>query len=758
MTGRERTQAQLLVIAELSLASMSVASVLALRRVFEDGTFLPSAIAAVLVAHLIAAFLRRRKVPHATAIFATAAASILFVTWVRLRDTATLGLLPSPDTLSVGRLQIREAIDVFSEVTPPAPVMPGFVILACFGAWMVAFASDTAAFRARAHLEAIIPGATLFIFGGALGTGGNRLGVAALFIGSALLHWLAQRALAATSAPAWLATERGSGARPLLRLGSALVALVVLAAVVIGPHLPGAQAKAIVPWRAADREAPDSRVTVSPLVDIQTRLVEQSDVIVFRVKATERAYWRLTSLEEFNGQQWTSNGQYRPAIGRLGSDVDTSAARFRMMQASFSIEALSQFWLPSPFRPVRLDGASARYDTDSNSLLTEEETATDQEYDVTAAVPVLTDEQLAQVAPIAPRPVVAEYMQLPQGFSPAVQQEAGRAVRGAETQYQKALALQNYFRSDAFTYDLTVDRDHDEDALERFLFQTRRGYCEQFAAAYAVMARVVGLPARVAVGFTPGELDPETGEYVVRGYNAHAWPEVYLDGYGWVAFEPTPGRGMPGAQEYTGIPEAQAQSGDPSTATTVPAQGSAPLDTTTTTAAPPVAPPAVPSVEDDSGLPWIRPLLMVLAILVGVPLLWIAGLAARRVLHRRRRRHGATTAPARVLVAWDEATEALARAGAPPNPWETASEFASRAAGATGIDRRPLLGLAGLTTQVIYGTDEIPDDVAEQAVAVARTVEEETGQLRDGRTRLRLLLDPRPPVRTHREHVEVTNS
>jgi transglutaminase-like putative cysteine protease len=755
MNGRERTQAQLLIVAELSLASMSVASVLALRRVFEDGSFLPPTIAAVLVAHLVAALLRRRKVPHATAIFATAVASVLFVTWVRLRGTATFGVLPSPDTLSIARLQIREAIDIFSEVTPPAPVVPGFVILACFGAWMVAFAADTAAFRARAHLEAIIPGATLFIFGGALGTGGNRLGVAALFIGSALLHWLAQRSLAATSAPAWLASERGSGARPLLRLGAGLVVLVVLAAVVIGPHLPGAQAKAIVPWRAADRETPDSRVTVSPLVDIQSRLVEQSDVIVFRVKATERAYWRLTSLEEFNGRQWTSNGQYRPAIGRLGADVDTSAARFRVMRASFAIKALSQFWLPAPFRPVALDGAAARYDTDSNSLLTEEETAADQEYEVTAAVPVLTDEQLAQVAPIAPRPVVAEYMQLPEGFSPAVQQEAGRAVRGAETQYQKAMALQTYFRGGSFTYDLTVDRDHDEDALERFLFQTKRGYCEQFAAAYAAMARVVGLPARVAVGFTPGELDPASGEYVVRGYNAHAWPEVYLDGYGWVAFEPTPGRGMPGAQEYTGVPEAQAQAGNPTTATTVPAQGSAPVESTTSTTAPTASDPAAPSVDDGSGATWVRPLLIALAVVIGLPLLWIGALAALRAVRRRRRRQAATSAPARILVAWDEATEALARAGAPPNPWETASEFAARAAGATGIDRLPLLGLAGLTTQIVYGTGEIPDEIAEQAVAVARTVEDETGQLLDGRTRLRLLVDPRPPVRTHREHVEV---
>src|SRR5690606_19777157 len=100
--------------------------------------------------------------------------------------------------------------------------------------------------------------------------------------------------------------------------------------------------------------------------------------------------------------------------------------------------------------------------------------------------------------------------------------------------------------------------------------------CEQFAGAFAAMARSIGLPARVAVGFTQGETDPaEDGLYVVRGEHAHAWPEVYLAGAGWVAFEPTPGRGMPFAESYTGVEPAQAAPGSPAESESV---------TTTTTA------------------------------------------------------------------------------------------------------------------------------------------------------------------------------
>jgi transglutaminase-like putative cysteine protease len=186
------------------------------------------------------------------------------------------------------------------------------------------------------------------------------------------------------------------------------------------------------------------------------------------------------------------------------------------------------------------------------------------------------------------------------------------------------------------------------------------------------MARVIGLPARVAIGFTPGEWDGT--RFVVHGFNGHAWPEVYLDGYGWVAFEPTPGRGIPGTQSYTGIPEQQADPGNPGSATT--------LQTTTTTAAaaggggtsttaPPDASSGAPQGEQHDTSPWPRRLLVALLLVVFVPLLWAGTLAGVRSARRRRRAQAATTPESRVLLAWDEVTEALALAGTPRQPWET---------------------------------------------------------------------------------------
>ncbi len=122
------------------------------------------------------------------------------------------------------------------------------------------------------------------------------------------------------------------------------------------------------------------------------------------------------------------------------------------------------------------------------------------------------------------------------------------------------LALQNHFQG----YDYSLDVDSGQGAtIGRFL-RARRGSAQEFSSTFTLMARAVGVPARVAVGFTwgdpVGEPDLETGRqtYVVSDRHAHAWPEVYFDGLGWVAFEPTPGRGAPSSVGYAGVTPQQA--------------------------------------------------------------------------------------------------------------------------------------------------------------------------------------------------------
>jgi hypothetical protein len=170
------------------------------------------------------------------------------------------------------------------------------------------------------------------------------------------------------------------------------------------------------------------------------------------------------------------------------------------------------------------------------------------EYRVQAARPTPTFEQLSEV--VYDEATLARWTALPREY-PALRAQADEvfAEAGAETVVEQALALQDWFARDGgFTYDLDVPALRGDDALERFVLEDQVGYCEYFATGMAVMLREAGIPARVAVGFLPGQIteeaDPAAGrelhEFTVSTRDAHAWVEVLFPDYGWVTFEPTP--------------------------------------------------------------------------------------------------------------------------------------------------------------------------------------------------------------------------
>lgn len=746
--GHASRAASMQLAAEAALTAMTCTAAFGLIRLFTDGSFVPEVLTAAIVAHVLAAVARRQGWSVGATAAVAGLGAIVVLPWLLLADTTAYGI-PTGGTLDAARRAVSEAWSQFGDVVAPTPVLLGFVVAAALGVWGMAFLADTAAFRANGVVEAMIPSATLFVFGSALGADRARAQCTALFLASLLAFWLTARAHQQLSSPQWMARDEGRGTRSLLRSGAALGGLCVLAALVVGPNLPGADEQALIPWRASDRDDGGSRVTVSPLVDIRTRIVDQADVEVFRVESAVRSYWRLTALETFDGRIWSSSRRYRRADGELGSAVSEELLPTAVTEQAFDIRGLSSIWLPAAFRPVGIDGTPARYDDESGSLLTEDLTVTGLTYTVESAVPTLAAAELAAADTAVPEEIAGTYLTLPASFPESVRALAATVVDGATTPYERARRLQDFFRSGEFVYDLAVERGHSGSDLERFLFELRRGYCEQFAGAYAAMARAIGLPARVGVGFTPGD-DVGPGAYSVRGYHGHAWPEVFLAGFGWIAFEPTPGRGIPGGEAYTGVPEAQAAPGDPNTGTT--------LATTTTSAAPAAGPDATTSIpagpqndenvtggDDEERAPsvWPKRLLIVALVLVLIPLLWTSVVFAVNRLRRWRRRTAASAGASRVEVAWDEAGEALTRVGVAPRPWETPEELADR----TPIAANEVRALAAITTSARYAPEDLDpgDELVTSAVLTAREVEKQAAARLDGRGRLRALFDPRRP-------------
>ena len=253
---------------------------------------------------------------------------------------------------------------------------------------------------------------------------------------------------------------------------------------------------------------------------------------------------RAFTLSTFDGRGWSRSGvdqvfPFDPGswLGADGSVLDPASE----LDVQVQVESLSETRLPiSTFpRTVSIDG-SWSYDPQRDEVVGSQATTAGQTYTMQVAVQNLTAAELS-AAGIGQPPGGEDYLQVPTTQHLAdITARAHQVVGDAATAYDKAMALQQYFRSGAnFVYDPKVPPATSQDAVWDFL-QSRHGYCVQFASAMTMMARILGIPARVAVGFLPGTATGNPGEYAVSGKDAHAWPELYFAGYGWVRFEPTP--------------------------------------------------------------------------------------------------------------------------------------------------------------------------------------------------------------------------
>jgi len=717
--------------AEAGLVAMSLAAAVGMGRLFADASFLPVVLLAVVLSHGVPLLCRRTGVGPLGTLAVSAVGLVLFVTWV---IEPHVSLVPSLATWQAASVDLREAWGRFSEVVAPARVTRGFLLGAVLGSWVSSFVADLFAFRARTRLEAVVPSFTVFLFGALLGSDRHRLAAALLYLGAVLAFVVLAEISAAPRARPWLSGGRRPGERALLRSGVGMGALALVLAVVVGPQLPGAGAQGVLGVADGNGRKSGTRVTLSPLVDIRGRLVGQSTVELFTVATETPTYWRITSLDRFDGTIWSSLSNYRPAGTRLPSvGADASRGGTTKSTQEFEISGLSSIWLPAAYRPERLSpSGKVRFDPDSGSLATDKATSDGLRYTVESSLPRLTAEELTSVGTGVPPDIAARYLEIPANLSRQVRREAQRIAGNEISPYRRAKALQDWFR-DNFTYNLQVPAGHDASAMDDFL-ESRQGYCEQFAGTYAAMARSLGLPARVAVGFTAGTKEAD-GRWHVTGKEAHAWPEVYLNGYGWVAFEPTPGRGLPGAENYTQVPPAQAADAP---ATTVPDTAVPPEEVEP---APEPATPATPLPAERS-VTGART--AVVGALVALIVFYLAGVPLAKRRRQRARRARAATPADRVLVAWAEATEDMAAAGMAVRTEETAAEFAHRVCRAAGPAGPALVRLADDSSAAAWSAGGVAPEVAGRSEVEAANVATALAAQASRVERIRRALDPRP--------------
>lgn len=299
----------------------------------------------------------------------------------------------------------------------------------------------------------------------------------------------------------------------------------------------------------------DPVAVVNPLVDLRSRLTNGANDELFHVDADEPSYWRITTLPHYDGATF---GLPERPLERLDDETavetnpDLEDGGNRTIRQQVEIALLGGRLVPAAGIPVQAEGTSdgepielSMY-ADAMSLLASDDLEAGDRFEIVSAAPQLDPNQLR--AATTANPPDSIYIEVPDEITDTVSELAAEVTADATTPYDAALALQNWFRSE-FEYSLEVQPGHGGGALRAFIDE-RVGYSEQFAVAFAVFARTLGIPSQVAVGFTPGVLDGD-GWYRVTGANAHAWPEIWFDDIGWVQFEPTPGREAPGIHTGT---------------------------------------------------------------------------------------------------------------------------------------------------------------------------------------------------------------
>ncbi len=523
---------------EIGIVGACVTAMLTVSRLFTDSSPVITIAVAALLAHGIAVASRWCGLRWVTSISISALVMVLTASGALFPTTARLQVIPTAATLDSVQRSLIESWNTFLTVRAPTEPMLGFTLIGFAGAWLVSTLTDAIAYRLGFLIEALVPSAIVVTLTSALSSDSNRVRVLAPYaasvcvvVGSARVRELAR--------DAWLGGKpRRAGA-----VGATLFVVTALSAVSIGAALPPPWAvKGLIDREQGSGKAPSraSRKASNPLVSTRAHLVALSDENLFLAKSDVRSYWRLTALDTYVNDQWTAGrGTYREEPSQPAGPTDRTV--------QITLQGLTDTWLPVQ-RPTgsvtgsHPDGveATVAFDRYSGSVLLDDLARPGDTYQV-----VVLDESTALGEPLEFTQRTA-LLDLPNDLSPAIAELARTTTAVATNDSDRMLLLQRFFRSQ-FAYDLDVAKTSSL-GIDQFLFEVRRGYCEQFASSFAVMARTLGIPSRVAIGFIPGTLT-DNG-YQVRGQDAHAWPEVFIDGR-WKTYEPTPGRGTADGSQPT---------------------------------------------------------------------------------------------------------------------------------------------------------------------------------------------------------------
>lgn len=375
-----------------------------------------------------------------------------------------------------------------------------------------------------------------------------------------------------------------------------------------------------------------------PMVDLRRDLDRGVDVPLLWVTTPQPApsYFRFAVLTRFNGDTWTPGDRDIPesqvARGEMPPLTGVAAGTNRK-ESPFHVRVSDDFestWLPTTPQVSQMSVIGDwRFDTSTMDFMSTDDdiTTAGMTYSFTG-VDVEPDPELMDNSISGGAAVRSGFLDVPSTISSEIRTLAAAVTGGETTRFRQARALQQWFREDGgFEYSIASLDDSDPGDLASFLDESGRvGYCEQFAASMAIMARIIGIPARVAVGFLESRsAGPNTYEF--SAHDLHAWPELFFPGAGWVRFEPTPGVRAETVPAYTSADLAPVASNTPSPSATRPTDLLPSRDASAAADA--------GAGDEGSAFPWLGVVLVLVGALLLVGLLLLPALVRRQRRDRR---------------------------------------------------------------------------------------------------------------------------
>lgn len=449
-------------------------------------------------------------------------------------------------------------------------------------------------------------------------------------------------------------------------------------------------------------------------------------VLNYDAKLNEWLYGNLTGPGD---KPVPANGKLAQPIPGLASDTPAAKVTTKITIAPGQAGAAR---LPVPYAPVsvKIDGAGQFLETTSQTVFSNTASMAGLSYTVTSREVQLTAAEENYSESEVPSAIQRAYGTYDGPYAKTLKTIAQSITAGVSSPFEKAEALQNYFLSGKFTYDLKPGLPDSTRWLLDFLTTDKRGFCQQFSWAFAVLARLLGIPTRIAVGYTAGA-EGSHGTWTVKTTDAHAWPEIYVPKAGWVRFEPTPsgstGQGTATVPSYA--------------AGVVPGSPYQPPAKSSTSSGPVPQPPGgdpgkhiagaskcenIHNIEgaaagnpcadqnragslgapQQPGFPWPVLIPIVLVLLLAVP-------GAGRLAIRRRRWRSASGDGQLAHAAWRELIDDLDDYGLPSQPSESPRALARRIAGEADLDdagRQALSRISTAEERARYAASARPGD------------------------------------------------